>query len=54
MNIDLQVYQINLKNIHYEIIHDDLEAFYSSRLTNDIESFIFNSELNKVPLPDNV
>jgi len=30
--------KINLTNIHYEIIHDDLEAFYASRLTNDIES----------------
>ena len=30
--------KINLTNISYEIIHDDLEAFYASRLTNDIES----------------
>ena len=30
--------KINLTNISYEIIHEDLEAFYVSRLTNDIES----------------
>ena len=30
--------RIDSFNIPYEIIHDDLEAFYASRLTNDIES----------------
>ena len=30
--------KIDKNNISYEIIHEDLEAFYLSRLTNDIES----------------
>ena len=30
--------RIDLNGIKYEVIHEDLEAFYQSRLTNDIES----------------
>ena len=30
--------KINSNHIKYEVIHEDLEAFYESRLTNDIES----------------
>ena len=29
---------MNLNNISYTVIHEDLEAFYASRLTNNIES----------------
>ena len=30
--------KLDLNNVEYEILHDDLEEFYRSRLTNDIES----------------
>ena len=30
--------KLDLNNVEYEILHDDLEEFYRSRLTNDMES----------------
>ena len=35
---ETELKKIDLNNISYQIIHEDLEAFYASRLTNDIES----------------